>query len=79
MTSGTSATVWPERRFVWLEHVQEALSISRSQAYVLVRTRDLRTIPVDGRGQWRVKLTELDAYYEHASQAAESTITDETE
>lgn len=64
---------------MWLEHVQEVLSISRSQAYVLVRTRDLRASPVDGRGQWSVKLTELDAYIERAYQAAGSTITDETE
>ena len=55
-----------ERRFVPLEHVETVLSISRSQAYALVRSGDLRAIRVGGRGQWRVELTELDAYIERA-------------
>ena len=54
------------RRFVPLEAVEDALSISRSQAYALVRSGDLRAIRVGGRGQWRVEVTELDAYIERA-------------
>lgn len=40
----------------------EELTISRSQAYALVRSGKIRAIQVGGRGQWRVSLEELDAY-----------------
>ena len=65
-------------RFIPLEHVQEFLSISRSQAYVLVRSGDLRAIQVGGRAQWRVELTELEAYIERAYQAAAKAISNDT-
>lgn len=52
------------QRFVPLSDVAETLSISASQAYALVRSGDLPAIKVGGRGQWRVELTELDAYIE---------------
>lgn len=72
------ATPAPSKvRFIPLEHVQEILSISRSQAYALVRSGDLRAIQVGGRGQWRVELTELDAYIERAYRATEAAISDE--
>ncbi|MGP5130595.1 helix-turn-helix domain-containing protein, partial [Brachybacterium tyrofermentans] len=35
---------------------------SRSQAYALVRSGQIRAIRVGGRGQWRVSLEEFDAY-----------------
>lgn len=66
------------RQFITLDDVQVVLSISRSQAYALVRTGDLRALRVGGRGQWRVELTELDAYIERCYQAAEAETTDET-
>lgn len=53
-------------QFVPLEYVEEYLSISRSQAYALVRSGDLRALQVGGRNQWRVSLTELDAYVQRA-------------
>lgn len=49
-------------RFMPLEGVQAILSISRSQAYALVRSGELRAIQVGGRGQWRVEHAELEAY-----------------
>lgn len=39
----------------------DGLSISRSQAYALVRSGDLRAIQVGRRGQWRIDLNELEA------------------
>jgi excisionase family DNA binding protein len=51
-------------RFVPLADVAETLSISAAQAYALVRRGELRAIQVGGRGQWRVELTELEAYIE---------------
>lgn len=59
----------PSRQFITLDDVQVVLSISRSQAYALVRTGDLRALQIGGRGQWRVELTELDAYIERCYQA----------
>lgn len=64
------------RQFVTLDEVQVVLSISRSQAYALVRTGDLRALRVGGRGQWRVELTELDAYIERCYQVADIAIVD---
>ena len=49
-------------KFVPLEYVMEELSISRSQAYALVRSGELRAIRVGGRGQWRIDLEELEAF-----------------
>lgn len=55
-----------QRQFVPLEHVEKVLAISKSQAYALVRSGELRAIRVGGRGQWRIELTELEAYIERA-------------
>lgn len=49
-------------KFVLLEYVMEELSISRSQAYALVRSGELRAIRVGGRGQWRIDLVEFEAF-----------------
>lgn len=57
-------------QFVPLEHVMQELTISKSQAYALVRSGDLKAIRVGGRGQWRVDLRELEAYIERAYSAA---------
>lgn len=57
------------RKFITLENLQAVLSISRSQAYALVRTGDLRALQVGGRGQWRIELAELEAYIERCYQA----------
>lgn len=53
-----------QARFVPLSDVAETLSISASQAYALVRSGELPAIKVGGRGQWRVELSELEAYIE---------------
>ena len=55
-----------EQRFLKLAQVAEALSISDSQTYALVRSGDLRAIKVGGRGQWRVEATELEAFIQRA-------------
>lgn len=59
-------------KFVPLEYVMEELSISKPQAYALVRSGDLRAIQVGGRGQWRVALVEIEAYIERMYSAAEA-------
>lgn len=65
------------RQFVPLEHIQDVLSISRSQAYALVRTGDLRAIRVGGRGQWRIELNELEAYIQRAYRDTAESIADD--
>lgn len=55
-------------RFLTLADVAETLSISASQAYALVRNGELPAIKVGGRGQWRVEVTELEAYIERMYQ-----------
>jgi excisionase family DNA binding protein len=51
-----------EPRFLTLSDVAEVLSISTSQAYALVRNKELEAIKVGGRGQWRVERDKLEEY-----------------
>lgn len=44
-------------------------SISSSQAYALVRSGELRAIQISGRRQWRVELSEIEAYIERTQEA----------
>ncbi|MCT2297026.1 helix-turn-helix domain-containing protein [Brachybacterium muris] len=67
-----------ELQFITLNDVRGVLNISAAQAYSLVRSGELRAIRVGGRGQWRVELTELNAYIDRAYRAAEAAIVDET-
>lgn len=64
----------PTPRFMPLEDVQTVLSISRSQAYALVRSGVLRAIQVGGRGQWRVEHAELEAYIQRCYEATAALI-----
>ncbi|MPZ96384.1 MAG: helix-turn-helix domain-containing protein [Propionibacteriales bacterium] len=63
MTSGTTSGT---PRFLRLSDVAEVLNISASQAYALVRRKELRAIKVGGRGQWRVEASELESYIQRA-------------
>ena len=49
-------------RFLTLADVADVLNISASQAYALVRNRELEAIKIGGRGQWRVERAKLEAY-----------------
>lgn len=60
------------RRFIPLEEVAELFSISKSQAYALVRSGELRAIKVGGRGQWRIELTEIERFIDRAYTQAEA-------
>ncbi len=52
----------PEARFLTLSDVAEALNISASQTYALVRSGELPAIKIGGRGQWRVERDQLESY-----------------
>jgi len=49
-------------RFITLADVAEILNISAAQSYALVRNGELAAIKVGGRGQWRIEMSQLDAY-----------------
>jgi excisionase family DNA binding protein len=50
------------QRFLTLDDVAEILNVSWSQAYALVRRRELIAIQIGGRGQWRVEKDELERF-----------------
>jgi excisionase family DNA binding protein len=52
----------PTPRFLTLDDVAEILNVSWSQAYALVRRRELIAIQIGGRGQWRVEADELERF-----------------
>jgi excisionase family DNA binding protein len=52
----------PTPRFLTLDDVAEILNVSWSQAYALVKRRELIAIQIGGRGQWRVEVDELERY-----------------
>ena len=50
------------QRFLTLDDVAEILNISWSQAYALVRRKELMAIQIGGRGQWRVETEQLERF-----------------
>jgi len=52
----------PTPRFLTLDDVAETLNVSWSQAYALVRRKELIAIQIGGRGQWRVEVDELERF-----------------
>jgi excisionase family DNA binding protein len=52
----------PSPRFLTLDDVAEILNVSWSQAYALVRRKELIAIQIGGRGQWRVENDELERF-----------------
>jgi excisionase family DNA binding protein len=52
----------PTPRFLTLDDVAEILAVSWSQAYALVRRKELLAIQIGGRGQWRVEVDELERF-----------------
>ncbi|MGY1844196.1 helix-turn-helix domain-containing protein [Modestobacter sp. SYSU DS0875] len=50
------------QRFWTLDDVAEILNVSWSQAYAMVRRKELVAIQIGGRGQWRVEKDELERF-----------------
>ena len=44
-----------------MQQIAEELAISKSQTYVPIRNRKLRSLKIGGRGQYRVERTEREA------------------
>jgi len=53
-------------RFLTLTDVAEILNTSNAQVYALVRRKDLKAAKIGGRGQYRVEVSELEAYIQRA-------------
>jgi excisionase family DNA binding protein len=49
-------------RFLTLTDVAEVLNVSAAQVYALVRSGELISLKVGGRGQYRVERDDLEAY-----------------
>jgi excisionase family DNA binding protein len=52
----------PTPRFLTLDDVAEILNVSWSQAYALVRRKELIAIQIGGRGAWRIEVDELERF-----------------
>ena len=61
------------QRFLTLDDVAEILAVSWSQAYALVRRKELIAIQIGGRGQWRVEKDELERFIQQKYAEARAT------
>jgi excisionase family DNA binding protein len=69
----------PTPRFLTLDDVAEILNVSWSQAYALVRRKELIAIQIGGRGQWRVEVDELERFIQQKyAEARAGTVPPET-
>ena len=68
----------PTPRFLTLDDVAEILAVSWSQAYALVRRKELIAIQIGGRGQWRVEVDELERFIQQKyAEARAGSVADE--
>jgi excisionase family DNA binding protein len=58
-------------RFLTIPDVAEILNTSSAQVRALLFSGDLRGIKIGGRGQWRVEVSELEAYIQRQYQVTE--------
>ena len=61
------------QRFLTLDDVAEILAVSWSQAYAMVRRKELIAIQIGGRGQWRVEKDELERFIQQKYAEARAT------
>ena len=68
----------PTPRFLTLDDVAEILAVSWSQAYALVRRKELIAIQIGGRGQWRIEVDELERFIQRKyAEARAGTVPDD--
>jgi excisionase family DNA binding protein len=53
-------------RFLTVDQVAEELNVSAVQVRALLKSGDLRGIPVGGRGLWRIGATDVEDYIAEA-------------
>jgi excisionase family DNA binding protein len=70
----------PTPRFLTLDDVAEILNVSWSQAYALVRRKELTGLQIGGRGQWRIEVDELERFIQQKyAEARGSAVPEESE
>lgn len=62
----TAPTAAPFPRMLTLDEVQEILNLGKPLVYALVKSGELRAAQFGGRGIWRVRQDDLEAYIEAA-------------
>lgn len=60
----------PDKRFLQIAEVAEILDVSVRQVRALLERGDLIGIQIGGRGQWRIEVSELEAYIARCYDAA---------
>ena len=66
----------PDARFLSLSEVAEILNISMSQTYALVRNKEIRSVKIGGRGQYRVGRNDLEEYIQRCYAETEKFLDD---
>lgn len=66
MNKTTAPTAAPFPRMLTLDQVQEVLNLGKPLVYALVKSGELRAAQFGGRGIWRVRQDDLEAYIEGA-------------
>jgi excisionase family DNA binding protein len=69
----------PGPRFLTLADVAEILSTSVAQVRALVRNHELRHIQIGGRQQYRIEVSELEAYIQRMYDESDARKADESE
>ncbi|PTT70317.1 helix-turn-helix domain-containing protein [Arthrobacter sp. HMWF013] len=62
----TAPTAAPFPRMLTLDEVQEILNLGKPLVYALVKSGELRAAQFGGRGIWRVRQDDLEAYIQAA-------------
>ncbi|OAD97687.1 helix-turn-helix domain-containing protein [Arthrobacter sp. OY3WO11] len=66
MNKTTAPTAAPFPRMLTLDEVQEILNLGKPLVYALVKSGELRAAQFGGRGIWRVRQDDLEAYIDAA-------------
>jgi excisionase family DNA binding protein len=66
VNKATAPTAAPFPRMLTLDEVQEILNLGKPLVYALVKSGELRAAQFGGRGIWRVRQDDLEAYIEAA-------------
>lgn len=64
-------------RFLTLDDLADELTVSRSQAYALVRDGTVPAMQVGGRRQWRIERTRLEQWIQDSHADTAGTVTEQ--
>jgi excisionase family DNA binding protein len=64
-------------RFVTMKQVAEELSLSEARFCALARSKELPTVKIGGRGQWRIERARFEEWIERLYRDTEQFVDDE--